>query len=439
MNKRKEVLRSLILLSVPTVIEQIMSTLMQYVDTAMVGHLGEQATAAVSTTTAVTWLVNCVPLALSKGTLALLSRANGAGNREQMRRLAGQSAFLTLTVGTGLMLLCLILSPFIPVWMGVDEAVQGPAGRYFFIVSLTLVLRTAMYVFGAAIRSTKNTRLPMRINLASNVLNVILNYILIYAAGLGVSGAAAATAIAYGSAGLAMTAATYRTESLRWSLKDMKPDPAYLPHFGKISLPALASSAASCLGYVFFAGMVAGMGTVTFAAHSIAVNAEELFYVPGYGLRTATSSLIGNALGEGDRAKLRATEQLSIRITLLMMLLSGIILYAAAYPLMHLFTISEETAQLGAQLLRLVAFTEPFFGLMVVLEGIFYGKGQTKGVFFIETGSMWGVRILLTFLVVKVWKLGLRQVWYCMIADNICKAVMLFLLYRRGRDAEYRV
>ncbi len=428
-----EILKSLILLAVPTIMEQIMSTLMQYVDTAMVGRLGEEATAAVSTTTTVTWLVGSVPMAISTAAVALIARANGAGDKQKTKRLAGQAAYLTLTVGAVTMLLCLFLSPYIPVWMGAEKRVQRAASGYFFILSLSLVFRTSAYVFGGAIRAMKNTRLPMLINLTANVLNVILNYFLIYALHMGVAGAAAASSLSYVFAGTAMVVFARKNDWLRWKRADFWPDGEGLRSYGQIGLPAMGASMASCLGYVFFAGMVSGMGTTIFAAHSIAVTAEELFYMPGYGLRTATSSLIGNALGEGDARKLRVTEHLGILLTLGMMVVNGVLLYLVAYPLMCFFTSSGEVAALGARMLRLVALSEPFFGLMIALEGIFYGKGKTKNIFYVETGSMWGIRIFFTFLCVKIWHLDLQAVWYCMIADNICKAVLLLAVYLREK------
>ncbi len=171
--------------------------------------------------------------------------------------------------------------------------------------------------------------------------------------------------------------------------------------------------------------MVSGMGTTVFAAHSIAVTAETIFYIPGYGLRTATSALVGLSYGEKDAKKLLIVSWLSVALTVMMMLFSGVLLYFTAYPLMRIFTSSSEAAAIGARMLRIVAFTEPFFGLMVVLEGILYGLGRTRYAFFVESGSMWGIRILFTFLCVKIWGLGLVNVWYCMIADNICKALLL--------------
>ncbi len=437
-HKYLDVLKTLISLSIPTVIEQIMSTLMQYVDTAMVGHLGERATAAVSTTTTVNWLVGSVPMAISTAAVALISEANGAKDEERMKKLTGQAAFLSVTVGTAAMFLCLAISPWLPAWMGAAKEVRGPASAYFFLVSLSMVFRTASYVFGAAIRATKDTRLPMLVNLAANGMNILLNLLLIYGMRLGVAGAAIATSASCCASGTAMTLLARRKRSLRWRRADFWPDPGCLASYRKIGLPAFGTSAASCLGYVFFAGMVSGMGTTVFAAHSIAVTAEELFYIPGYGLRTATSTLIGNAVGERDARKMGMIERISIAVTLLMMLLTGALLFFSAYPLMRVFTSSPQVARLGARMLRLVAFTEPFFGLMIVLEGIFYGKGRTQGVFIVETGSMWGIRILFTFLCVKVWGLGLTAVWCCMIADNVFKSLCLLAVYLHDKRERRR-
>ena len=430
-SRYKILMKELFLLSIPTVLEQIMSTLLQYVDTAMVGRLGERATAAVSTTTTVTWLTGCVPFAVATASLALISRENGAGHRDQVRLLTGQTVTLSLISGLLVSLLCMALSPFIPVWMNAEEAVRGPATEYFFIVNLAGVFKCAGIAFGSVIRSVKDTRTPMRINLVGNLMNLMLNYFFIYTLAMGVRGAAIATAISYTAIGILMFIAMRKKEDLCFARRDLVLKKDLCRSFADIGLPSMATGAASCLGYVFFAGLVSGMGTTTFAAHSIAVTAEQLFYIPGYGFRTATSTLIGNALGEGDNEKMIITERLSIAITTSAMFLSGLVLFFIARPLMGIFTPSEAVVELGAAMLRIVAFTEPLYGLMIVLEGIFYGYGRTRNIFFIETGSMWGIRILFTFLVAKVWHLSLAAVWLCMIADNICKALLLLVDYLR--------
>ena len=438
-NLYKITLKSLIMLSIPTMLEEVMNTLLQYVDTAMVGHLGEQATAAVSTTTTVTWLVSSIPASFGVAYLSRIAHAVGERNQEKTEKLAQQAFLWSVASGAFVMVLSLLLAPRIPVWMGADVSIRGNASLYFSIVSLPMIFRSMNWIFGSAIRATKDTRTPMLINLSANIMNVVLNAFMIYGIHLGVKGAAIASAISYTFSGIMMFRCLLRNQWLGGWRKIPKVDLTLQKECFRIAIPALGTSVASCLGYVFFAGMVSGMGTTIFAAHSIAVTAETIFYIPGYGLRTATSALIGNALGEKNFKKLDMTEKLSIILTIAMMFLNGVLLYFIAYPLMCLFTSSANVAQLGASMLKLVAFTEPFFGLMIVIEGIFYGMGRTKSIFVIETFSMWCVRILFTFLCVKVWGLDLRAVWYCMIADNILKAVALavtWLLYKKKQVLE---
>ena len=420
-------LRTLLVLSVPTIIEEVLATLLQYVDTAMVGQLGEQATASVSITTNVTWLVNSIPGAVGTAMLVLISRAQGAGDMKQIKKLAQQAFLLSLALGIVLGTASVLLSSRIPVWMGAEPAIQETASRYFFIISLPMIFRSTSTIMGAALRAVQNTRTPMLINVAANCSNIVLNYLFIYALGYGVAGAAIASAASYVLSGTLMLLSCRRNALLCWEWRDFAPDFTLLKKCAVIGTPVLGTSMVSCLGYVVFASLISGMGTTVFAAHSIAVTAETIFYVPGYGLRSAASTLISNARGEGNVQKLKTVAKVSVALTIAMMCVSGLILFAGASPLMRLFSPSEAVVTLGAQMLRLVALSEPFFGLMVVLEGVFYGLGRTRYAFVVESIGMWGVRIFFTFLVVRVWGLDLRAVWYCMIADNVCKAVLLAL------------
>ena len=432
----KTALRSLISLSIPTILEEVLSTLLQYVDTAMVGHLGEKATAAVSTTATIGWLIHSIPSAIAVAVLASASKAHGAGDEAKLKKLAGQSILYAFTIGALLEIIVLVLSPYIPVWMGVEPEIVKPASTYFTITSISLIFRAASRVFSAMIRSIKDTKSPMFISVGENALNIVLNTVFIYGLNLGVTGAAIASCISFGIGGIAMFLLMLGKTKLRPSKSDIKPDREILAETFTIGLPALGTTFVSCFGYIAFARMVSGMGTTIFAAHSIAITAEQIVYIPGYGLRVATSTLIGNALGMKDSRKLKAIEKVSILITLLIMGVNGIGLYLFAHPFMRVFTNSVNAARIGSEMLRLVAFSEPFFGLMIVLEGISYGMGRTKHVFVCEAVSMWGIRILGTFLCVNVFGLGLKAVWLCMIADNICKAVLLYMFRPRIMGSE---
>ena len=433
-----DLFKILIKLAIPTVLEEIFSTLLQYVDTAMVGKLGENATAAVSVTTTITWLIHCFPGAVSIAALSMISQAYGSGDKDQIKRTSNQLTMLVIYMGVVIGGISLMLSPFIPVWMGADVSIQHQASVYFAIISIPMMFRCASRVFGSAIRATKDTKTPMAIGMGENILNVVLNYLFIYVLGLGVNGAAIASAISYSVGGLLMYYFFRNNAVLDAKEIAFKPDFDILRRAAKVAVPVMGTSLTSCAGYVVFASLVTGMGNTIFAAHSIAVTAETIFYIPGYGLRTATATLIGISIGENNQRKFDLISKISIVVTVGVMVISGGILYFISYPLMCFFTSSENVAVIGAEMLQLVAFSEPFFGLMIVTEGIFYGMGKTKYPFVIETFCMWGIRILATYICVRILGLGLREVWYCMIADNVGKALMLFIpfLSKKRRSIE---
>ena len=422
---KKAVLFSLIHLALPAIVQQLLSSVLQYVDTAMVGHLGEAATASVSTSTTVNWLVHSLPYGFTIGLLSLISRAYGREDGAEMKKLAAMGCRVVLFFGLILTVICLGISPFLPGWMQAAPEIRDAASSYFFIVSLSLMFFVANSVFAACMQAIKDTRTPMIINVTANALNVFLNWMLIYRFSLGTQGAAMATSISTAFGGIVMFLAFRRKHELHFPMREVfKPAGDLFQKILTIAIPVIATNVVSCMGYVVFAGMVSGMGVTRFAAHSIALTAEEIFYLPGYGIRTATSALIGIAIGQKNHQKYYNIRSVSLWLTTLLMVFNGTVLYLVSDPLIRIFTNSGEVAMIGARLLRIVAFCEPFFGVMVVWEGIYYGTGRTRVVFVIESLSMWGVRILCTWLALRAGK-DLNAVWYCMIADNITKAVAL--------------
>lgn len=430
---QKSIFVALVFLAVPTVIEEIMSTLLQYVDTAMVGNLGEKATASVSVTTTINWLVGGIFSALGVAAVAMISEAVGRKDRNDARKISSQIFILTVITGVLTGILCIVLSPVIPVLMGAEKDIQKTASLYFAIISIPMIFRAVNTVMAACLRATKNTKTPMLITLFENLLNIILNYLFIYVFKMGVVGAGVGSAFSFTVTGILMFCEYRKSDWLKFGRSTAKTDKILMKKILKTAYPVFLTHSVNCMGYVVFAALVSSMGTTVFAAHSIAVSAEQIFYIAGYGFRSATSTMIGISIGEQNENKFKAVRKNSILITTLMMLLSGTVLYFVATPLMDVFTNSENVVNLGAKMLRLVAFSEPFFGLMIVLEGIYYGLGKTKYVFMSEAVSMWCVRILFTFLCVKIWHLDLTAVWYCMIADNIFKALSLSVPFIAGR------
>ncbi len=431
---RRENLKAFITLALPIISEEILSTLLQYVDTAMVGQLGASATASVSLTSTVNWLIYSLFASFGIAVVAIISTALGAKDYKKIEKASSMAFTLSLLMGAVVGFTAVVLSPFIPVWMNASSEIAPQASIYFAIISLAIPFRSFIIIGSSALRAVKDSRTPMMINLASNILNIILNYLLIYTFSLGVKGAAIATLMSYAAGAVVMFFIWKKKEYISFKRKYLRVEKPLLKEALTITLPAAMTNTTSCLGHIVFASLVSSMGTVIFAAHSIALSAETIFYVPGYGLRGATSTLIGISVGEKDRDKFRTTERQAVILTLIMMTVTGTLLYLFARPVMGFFTPDETVIEEGTTILKLIAFTEPLFGLMIVSEGVYYGLGETKYPFIIETIGAWGIRILFTTIAIRVFNADLRGVWLCMAADNTFRSLGLTLpiMFKKG-------
>ena len=431
-------------LALPTMLEQFLATAVQYIDTAMVGTLGTHATAAVGATATVNWLINGTVSAIGVGFLSYISKACGAGDRDRAKRAAAQAVLVTLIVGIGFTVLALALSTQVPVWMRADPSIQELASQYFFVMYTPMLARSAILLFGNLFRAVGDSKTPMRVGLMVNLINVVGNLLLIYptrvwhgltlyGAGWGVVGAAAASAAAYFAGGIVITVALWRHPRISPRGFSLKPESAILRPCLQVALPNALQRFATSLGYVAFAAMVNSLGETATAAHTIANTVESAFYVPGYGMQMAAATLAGNALGAGEHKKINHLAGMLLTLEVAMMVVSGGLLFLFAPNMMGLFSADTAVIALGAVVLRMVAVSEPFYGVSIILEGMMQGMGQTMLPFVIGVTGMWGVRIVGTFLCTQIFGMGLISAWACMIAHNLLIFVLLTACYRTGR------
>ena len=440
--ENRAMLAAILSLAWPTMLEQLMQTAVQYIDTAMVGSLGTQATAAVGATSTVGWLIGSSVSALGVGFLSFIARACGAKDRDAARRSVSQAVLVTLIVGVLFTILPVGLSGLVPVWMQVDPSIRPLASTYFLILYLPMLPRTATIIFGTVLRAAGDTKTPMKVGVAVNIINVILNFLLIYpsrriggiwipGANLGVIGAAVASAVAVLVGGIWITMALWRHPMLSPKGQSFKPDMAILKPCLKVAMPNMLQRFGTSLGYVAFAAMINALGEVATAAHTIANTVESAFYIPGYGMQTAAATLAGNAYGAGDKKRMNELADMFIPIEVGLMILSGGMLFASAPALVSLFSDSPAVITLGSTVLRMVALSEPFYGFSIIIEGMMLGVGNTKKPFVYNILSMWGVRIVGTFICTQMLGFGLVSAWACMIAHNLLLFTLFLLDYLR--------
>ena len=440
----KEMIVTILALAWPTMLEQAMQTAVQYIDTAMVGALGTYATAAVGSTTTVSWLFGSSTAALGVGFLSYIARSHGAGNREDARRASAQAVLTTLVVGLLFTVVCLVLSPYVPVWMQVDPSIQTLSAQYFFILYAPMLFRTATTIFGMVLRAAGDTKTPMKIGVVVNIMNVVLNFLLIYptrevfgvtvwGADLGVIGAALASAAAFTFGGIAITVVLWRHPDISPKGKKIRPDMEILRPCMKVALPNMLQRFGTSLGYVAFASMVNSLGEVATAAHTIANTVESAFYIPGYGMQTAAATLVGNAYGANDSKRMKEISRMFLPIEVFLMVISGGALFLYAPSLMSIFSDSPEVITLGSTVLRMVAVTEPFYGVSIIVEGMMQGVGRTKRPFVYNIAGMWGVRIVGTYICTQLLGFGLVSAWACMIGHNLLLFALFLYTYLSGK------
>ncbi len=432
----------------PTMLEQLMQTAVQYIDTAMVGVLGTQATAAVGATGTVSWLVGSTISAFGVGFLAYISQAMGAGELQKARKASGQAVITVLFVGLFFTALTTGLSGRIPVWMQVDAEIRDMASRYFLILYTPMLFRSASLIFGTILRAAGDTKTPMRVGIAVNLINVVLNFLLIYqtrtvtflqldilvpGAGMGIEGAAAASAVAYACGGIAMTYKLWKHREISPRGQTLFPDWRVLRPCLRVAFPNMLQRFATSFGYVAFASMINSLGGVATAAHTIANTVESAFYIPGMGMETASATLAGNAYGAKDGRQLHRLARTMIPLEVGLMIVSGGLLLLFAPQLMRLFSQDPEVTALGTTVLRMVAVSEPFYGVPIVIEGMLQGIGNTVVPFLFNTIGMWCARIAGTFVCTQLLGFGLVAAWGCMIAHNLLLFLVFIAYYLSGR------
>ncbi len=443
-----ELVPSIFALAWPTMLEQLMHTAVQYIDTAMVGSLGTEATAAVGSTTTVNWLIGSTISAISVGFLAYIAQADGAGNKEAVKKASSQAMLAVIVCGLFFTALTLSLSGVVPELMQVDEEIRDLASKYFFILYLPMLARTASIIFGTVLRAVGDTKTPMREGILVNAINVILNFFLIYptrtvtvfslditipGAGMGVIGAAAASAIAFTVGGIKILTVILRHPKLSPRGQSLKPDATVLKPCLRVALPNAVQRFATSFGYVCFAAMVNSLGEVSTAAHTIANTVESAFYIPGYGMQTAAATLAGNALGAKDRKRIRDLSKMILPIELFLMIISGALLFIFAPDMMRIFSKSDEVILLSSTVLRMVAVSEPFYGFSIIVEGMIQGMGKTVMPFICNIIGMWGIRIVGTFICTQLLSYGLVSAWACMILHNMALFLMFLVYYASGK------
>ena len=439
--------RTIIGLALPSVMESVLTTMVYFVDTILIAHLNEPvALAAVGLSSTLMWAADGLFQAISISASAMVARFWGQRDFEAARQVAGQALIMSVLVAVLLMsLLIPAARPFLRL-MDAEAAVVESGTQYLHILLATSVISFPLSVANSIMRATGDTQRPMYITGLMNVCNVGAAYVLIFGLWgiprMGVRGAALATSLARTlGGGIAVGMLFSNKTPIRLRLAHLRRlDLALVWRIVRISLPNIGETLISRLGFILYNRILSALGTVAVAAHQIALRVESLAFMPAWGMATAAAALVGQALG----AHMEDVAERGIRRTLLlgngMMALLGGAFLAFAPFIVSLFGVRNVVmADMAITVVRISALE--IFGLcsVMILGGCLRGAGDTRTPMIVTTAGTFLFRVPITYLFALALDGGLRGLWLGTAVDWGMRALIMFVLYRRGKWKEVQV
>lgn len=434
-------------LSIPAIMAQISSIVMQYIDASMLGHLGSDEAASIGLVTSSTWLLGGMCSAAGVGFTIQVAHCIGAKKEKKARGILRQGLIVTFAFSCILLLAGVLVHKSLPVWLGGENAINRDASRYFLIYCLFLPVVQLNYIAGGMLQCSGNMKIPSLLHIMMCILDVLFNAVLIFpagsveildrrvlvpGAGMGVAGAALGTALAeLVTAALMLYFLLVRSPMLHLRKGEpLKFSGEQLRRAVRMSVPVGFEQVVMCGAQIMSTRIVSPLGMAAIAANSFSITAESLCYMPGYGISSAAVTLIGQSIGAKRYDVMKKLAWLTVGFGMAVMAGTGILLYLFAPWMIGLLSPDRAIRQLGVKVLRIEAFAEPMYAASIVASGVFRGAGDTLVPSCMNFFSMWAVRLpLAAFLSVRM---GLAGVWLAMCIE-LCVRGILFLLRLCGK------
>ena len=436
-----EKLSLIIQLSIPSILAQISATVMFFIDASMVGHLGAKASAAIGLVETTGWLMGGLASAANMGFSVQVAHFIGANDFDAARRVLRQSLVCCLIWALAISTTALIIAPSLPYWLGGSPEIAHDASLYFAIIGFCGIFFQMEGLAGSMLKCSGNMKIPSILNIGMCVMDVIFNYFFIYLLDMGVMGAAMGTGLAeLITACLMLYFLLDRSSMLSLSGHpgSFKPKSDTVSTAFKIGAPMGMQHLLMGSAQIVSTLIVAPLGTIAIAAHSLAITVESLCYMPGYGIAEAATTLVGQGIGAGQQLLTRSFARMSVGLGIAVMTVMGLLMWIFAPELMALMSPVEEVIAQGTQVLRIEAWAEPMFAAAIVTNGVFIGAGDTLIPAIMSLASMWAVRLTLAASLAP--KFGLKGVWTAMAIELTFRgSIFLVRLFKGGWSEKLKV
>jgi putative MATE family efflux protein len=434
--------REIVAFTWPVILTNLLQTLTVTVNLLMVGNLGGQdgvdAIAGVGLGSQVVFLAHSIMMAVSAGTIALIARHIGAGEREKAERVMEQSIVLSLLLTIPLTLFGWFLGGAVVDGFGATPEVQALGETYVKYVFLGTAFSFFEFIMGAALRGAGDMKTPLYMALITNVVNIIAGYILIFgnfgAPELGVKGAAIANIIGF-VAGAAAYAVLMAGRRLALNLPPVRAsfEKHVIKRILSIGVPAAAEQAVLQVGFLLYTAIIVYFGTAALAGHQIGARIQSLAFMPGMGFSMAATALVGQNLGAGKPDAAESCGWESTKLSMAVMCIIGAVMFVFAEPMSWIFVQDSESVRYAALWIRLQALAMPAIGIHFTLSGGLRGAGDTKWPLWVSALGMFAVRLpIAVVLGFAFGGIGVLGAWIAFVVEYNVRAAIIAWRFKVG-------
>ena len=428
-------------LSLPAVGEMLLHLLLINADTLMIGQLSASsaALAAVGLSKQISGIMTILLFAIATGTIALVSRYIGAKDYKSATKVANQSLLIGFVLSTAILIIGITFAEQFLQLLGAEPEVLAVGTGYLKLIFASLLPSGLMIIGGNIVRGCGDTKFPMIATAIMNIINIFLNWLLIFGIAffpkLGILGAGIATLFAR-LMGVIIILAVIKIKDLgvKLNLKHIFSfDKITLNKIFKIGIPSGLERLAFKGGQLVVVRVIAILGTVAVATRQISLAIETFSTLPSYGLSIAATTLVGQKLGADDDSEAQAGSLLASRFGVLATIIMGLIFYFFAERLAGFYTDDSQLIQEAAFSLRILALAQPAKALNMILGGSFRGAGDTKFPMYLTFIGVWGLALPLTYLLGVQFSFGLAGIWWAMVADEWFRAIVCITRFRSNK------
>ncbi|GAB6167635.1 MATE family efflux transporter [Clostridium carnis] len=422
--------KTLFVLALPIVIQNILTSSLNMADVLMVGALGDKQVAAVGIGNQFSFLFNLIVIGTTGGCSIFISQYWGKKDKENIKKVVGLGGITVIIIAIISTLIAIIIPKLIVGIFSSDEVVIKEAAKYLSIVSISYIATAITFTFATSLRCMEDTKSPMIISAIAVITNIVLNYIFIFGKlgfpAMGCAGSAVATVIARFIECIFIMIKVRFNHVLKGSIKEyIDFNRRFAINIYKSVIPVVLNEACWGLGTFFYSIAYGKLGTEAIASVQITNNIQNMFFVLCFSMASASLVMIGNKIGAGKEESAKRYGRKFAILSIIIGVLLGLLVLLLARPILGLFNVSDVVKENSIIILRIYSLFYPIRVVnLVLIVGVFRGGGDAGFALKTEAFTMWGIGVPMAFIGAGILGLPIYIVLLMVTLEEVCKFII---------------